>query len=136
MFVKENPDRKKKKKKSSHNTFVRLQFCYSETFAKMFCKFAVAWPVFDVVLSDVWRSFWKLFPCMSNIQDLVLGPLQSVNYFPFLAVLQLTFYFSAMFNLSLVMSLTVFICGPSLHFPQGCYLIGENFVGEKWRNFG
>ena len=32
------------------------------------------------------------------------------------------FIFSIMFNLSLVMSLTVFICGQSLHFPQGVTL--------------
>ena len=91
------------------------------TFVKMFCKFTVVWSVFDVV-AMFGETLWKLFPCMSDIQDLVLGTLCSVNYFPFLAVSST--FFSVMFNLSLVMSLNVFICRQSLHFPQGVTLLG------------
>ena len=51
----------------SHDIFMQLQFWFCFVIlVKMFCKFAAAWPVFDVVAMSG-EAPWKLCPCMSNI---------------------------------------------------------------------
>ena len=82
---------------------------YIVTFVRKFCKFAVVWPNFDVV-AMFGEALWRLFSCISNRQDFVLGMLCSVNYFFVLAVSN-TFCLLVMFNYLLVMSFTDLFSG-------------------------
>ena len=45
----------------------------------VFWKFAIVWPVFDIVAMFL-ETHWKFFSCISNIQDFVLGTLCSVQF--------------------------------------------------------
>ena len=78
---------------------------YIATFVKMFCKFAIAWPVFDVV-AMVEETLWQLLSCISNTKDF-----RQRKYLVFPCSSQYLFIFSVMFNCLLVTSLQYLFAG-------------------------